>query len=93
MLARVTSKVRWLPRGLGLGTPLNSALAEAGTGHLFWRSLWLYLLAGLATAITMMGLDLRTARSPRLAPGNRRGREQRFAGRSRRSRQGHPRGR
>jgi hypothetical protein len=58
MLARVTSKVRWPPRGLGLGTPLNSALAAADTRHAFWRSLWLYLLAGVSTAITMMGLDL-----------------------------------
>lgn len=58
MLARITSKVRWPPRRLGLGTPLNSALAAAGTRHAFWRSLWLYLLAGVATAITMMGLDL-----------------------------------
>ena len=58
MLARITSKLRWPPRGLGLGTPLNSALAGAGSRHLFWRSLWLYLLAGVATAISMMGLDL-----------------------------------
>jgi Type II CAAX prenyl endopeptidase Rce1-like len=58
MLARITSKVRWPPRGLGLGTPLNSALAAADTRHTFWRSLWLYLLAGVAIAITMMGLDL-----------------------------------
>jgi membrane protease YdiL (CAAX protease family) len=58
MPARITSKVRWPPRGLGLGTPLNSALASAVTRHAFWRSLWLYLLAGVATAIVMMGLDL-----------------------------------
>lgn len=57
MLARITSKVRWPPRGLGLGTPLNSALAAADTRHAFWRSLWLYLLAGVAFAIAVMGLD------------------------------------
>jgi membrane protease YdiL (CAAX protease family) len=58
MLARIWSKVRWPPRGLGLGTPLNSALAAADTRRTFWRSLWLYLLAGVTTAIAMMGLDL-----------------------------------
>ena len=58
MSARLTSKLRWPPRGLGLGTPLNSALASAVTRHAFWGSLWLYLLAGIATAIAMMGLDL-----------------------------------
>jgi membrane protease YdiL (CAAX protease family) len=57
MLARIKSKVRWPPRGLGLGTPLNSALAAADTRHAYWRSLWLYLLAGVGFAITVMGLD------------------------------------
>jgi len=58
MPARVLSKFRWPPRGLGLGTPLNSALATQDLRHFFVRSLWLYLLAGVATASTMMGLDL-----------------------------------
>jgi len=57
-LAQLARKIRWPPSGLGFGTPLNSALATAGTRHLFWRSLWLYLLAGVATAVTMMALDL-----------------------------------
>ena len=58
MMPRLFSKLRWPPRGLGLGTPLNSALAAAEGRARFVRSAWLYVLAGIALAGAMVVLDL-----------------------------------
>jgi hypothetical protein len=48
---------RWPPRGLGLGTPLNSALALPETRRGFGRVLWQSAALGVATAAAMLGLD------------------------------------
>ena len=50
-------KLRWPPSGLGLGTPLNSALATAELRRGFVRCLWLYLAAGAALGAAAIGLD------------------------------------
>jgi membrane protease YdiL (CAAX protease family) len=48
---------RWPPRGLGLGTPLNSALASPETRRGFGKVLWQSAALGVATAAAMLGLD------------------------------------
>jgi membrane protease YdiL (CAAX protease family) len=48
---------RWPPRGLGLGTPLNSALASPETRRGFGRVLWQSAALGVATAAAVLVLD------------------------------------
>jgi hypothetical protein len=50
-------KLRWPPRGVGLDTPLNSALSSKEDRARFARSLWQFVVIGMATAATMIGLD------------------------------------
>src|SRR5438552_13044189 len=42
---------RWPPRPLGLGTPLNLALASPSTRPLLFRNWWLPLVAGVTASI------------------------------------------
>jgi Type II CAAX prenyl endopeptidase Rce1-like len=48
---------RWPPQPLGLGTPLNLALASAGTRPLALRNWWLPLVAGVAASIAVLLVD------------------------------------
>ena len=50
-------ELHWPPRGLGLGTPLNSALASAQGRACFSRAFWWYIVAGVSTAGAMVVLD------------------------------------
>lgn len=49
--------IRWPPRPLGLGTPLNLAAVSPETRALLDRSWWLVPVLGLATPLLMLGLD------------------------------------
>ncbi len=53
----MTWQPRRPPAGLGLGTPLNLALASAERRPGLTRTLWLSTLLGLATATTMLAPD------------------------------------
>jgi membrane protease YdiL (CAAX protease family) len=57
MNLRLFRKLRWPAAGLGLGTPLNSALATAAGRARFARAAWLYVLAGIGMAGAMIDLD------------------------------------
>jgi len=57
MTSRVWSKLRWPPAGLGLGTPLNLALASAPERTRFARWWWLYVAAGIGAAAAIVVLD------------------------------------
>ena len=48
---------RWPPRPLGLGTPLNLALASPGTRSLLLRNWWLPLVAGVTASIAVLLVD------------------------------------
>ena len=50
-------KIRWPPGGLGLGTPLNSALSSNADRKKFVKSVWQFILVGIATAGAMVGFD------------------------------------
>lgn len=50
-------KLRWPPRPLGLGTPLNLASLSAETRPLLARGGWLAPLAGLAAALAVVAVD------------------------------------
>src|SRR5215469_8849622 len=50
-------ELRWPPLGLGLGTPLNSALASAQARACFSRTFWWYIVAGVSTTGAMVLLD------------------------------------
>ena len=48
---------RWPPRPLGLGTPLNLALASPSTRFLVLYNWWLPLVAGVTASITVLLVD------------------------------------
>jgi len=48
---------RWPPQPLGLGTPLNLALASPGTRSLLLRNWWLPLVAGVTASIAVLLVD------------------------------------
>jgi len=50
-------KFRWPPRPLGLGTPLNLALAAPSTRSLLLRNWWLPLMAGVTASIAVLLAD------------------------------------
>ncbi len=50
-------KIRWPPPPLGLGTPLNLALASAESRLLLRRSWWLVPLLGFVTPLLMLTID------------------------------------
>lgn len=58
MTLHLLRELHWPPRGLGLGTPLNSALASAQGRMRFAKAFWFYIVSGIATAATMVVLDL-----------------------------------
>jgi membrane protease YdiL (CAAX protease family) len=49
--------LRWPPRPLGLGTPLNLASSATETRELLRRSWWLVPLLGVVTPISMLAID------------------------------------
>ena len=53
----MVKKLRWPPAGLGIGTPLNSALTSASDRARFSRSAWVYIAIGVATAAAILALD------------------------------------
>jgi hypothetical protein len=57
MTLHLFKQLRWPPRGLGLGTPLNSALASAQGRARFAKALWSYVVVGIGTAAAMVVLD------------------------------------
>jgi len=48
---------RWPPRPLGIGTPLNLALASPSTRPLLLRNWWLPLVAGVTASIAVLLVD------------------------------------
>lgn len=50
-------KVRWPPRPLGIGTPLNLAALSAETRSLLARSWWMVPVAGLVAALAVIAVD------------------------------------
>jgi len=48
---------RWPPRPLGLGTPLNLAVASPSTPSLVLRNWWLPLVAGVIASIAVLLVD------------------------------------
>lgn len=50
-------KIRWPPRPLGLGTPLNLAVPSAESRSLLVRSWWLVLVLGFAVPLLMLLVD------------------------------------
>ena len=48
---------QWPPRPLGLGTPLNLALASPSTRSLLLRNWWLPLVAGVTASIAVLLVD------------------------------------
>ena len=57
MTLHLFKQLRWPPRGLGLGTPLNSALVSAQGRVRFAKVLWSYVVVGIGTAGAMVVLD------------------------------------
>jgi membrane protease YdiL (CAAX protease family) len=51
-------KIRWPPRPLGLGTPLNLAALSPETRPLLRRGWWLAPVLGLAAALLLVAIDL-----------------------------------
>jgi membrane protease YdiL (CAAX protease family) len=54
---KALKRLRWPPRGLGLGTPLNSALVSPETRRTLTRVLWQSAALGVATATVVIALD------------------------------------
>lgn len=50
-------KIRWPPRPLGLGTPLNLAFPLAESRSLLVRSWWLVVVLGFAVPVLMLLVD------------------------------------
>jgi membrane protease YdiL (CAAX protease family) len=57
MTTALLRRLRWPPGGLGLGTPLNSALFSDRDRNKFVKSVWQFILVGIATAGAIIGLD------------------------------------